>query len=241
MDVFHFANSWPIRTEASWILFLLLVHLSNSKTWKPRFSLVHWIHQSYLIILEIRHFSNSRSRWRKIKYAYRSIFTEFRRHSRRRTRTWRRSKTAWRSSRPITARTAAIWYKLLDFNRKMFKSEYSSKFKSSSQARFVPPGYDWFNIGIHFVMYRTVCYIPYVTYDMLWLAAVTPWKNYFDPLKLIWVNPSKISSGPKFNLIHLHRDWKTHWSNCQVFVRILVRNWIKLTFSVTLKIDQIDL
>ena len=115
----------------------------------------HWSIEStnhIWLFLEIRHFSNSRSGWRKIKYAYRSIFTEFRRHSRRRTRTWRSSKTAWRSSRPITARTAAIWYKLLDFNRKMLKSEYSSQFKSSSQARFVPPGYDWFNILIHFVM-----------------------------------------------------------------------------------------
>ena len=233
MDVFHFANSWPIKTEDNWILFLLLVHLSNSKTWKPRFSLVHWIHQSYLIILEVRHFSNSCSGWRKIKYAYRSIFTEFRRHSRRRTRTCRSSKTAWRSSRPITARTAAIWYKLLDFNRKMFKSEYSSKFKSSSQARFVPPGCDWFNILIRFV-----------TYDILLLVVVTPWKNYFDPLKL----PIKNLIRTKVQFDPLS-PWskRTHWSNCQVFVKILVRkfqehrNWIKLTFSMTLKMDQIDL
>ena len=104
--------------------------------------LIGTLNPPIILFSEVRHFSNSRTGWRKIEYAYRSIFTEFWRDSRRRTRTWRSSKTSRRSSRPITAWAATIRYKLFDFNWKMFQSEYSSEFKSSSQTRLVPRWYD---------------------------------------------------------------------------------------------------
>ena len=50
------------------------------------------------LILENWHFSNSDIGWRKIKYTYCSIVTKLGRYSARRTRTWRNTKIARRSS-----------------------------------------------------------------------------------------------------------------------------------------------
>ena len=87
------------------------------------------------LILEIWHFSNSDIGWRKIKYTYCSIVTKLWRYFGRRTRTWRNTKIARRSSQPITERPTTIWYQLLDFNWKMFKSKHSSKCENSSSSR----------------------------------------------------------------------------------------------------------